>query len=66
MRPIMGDLNSCSYHFRQRLFCRYAELLAGQGQVAEAIKSLESYQGDRSPSRWYQVKSMLAKLYLRQ
>ena len=64
MRPVMAGLNGCSHHFQQRLFCRYAELLAGQGQVAEAIKSLESYQVDRSPSRRYQVKSMLAKLYL--
>ncbi len=66
MRPEMGGLNGCSHNFQQKLFCRYAELLASQGQVAEAVKVLESYQPDSSPGRRHQVKATLAKLYLQQ
>lgn len=53
--------------YRQRVNCRYAELLAATGQIDEGIRSLEEYapKCDAAPVRQFNIKITLGDLYLK-
>lgn len=67
MRSTVSGLDGCPHLFLQRIFCRYAELLASQGHLDEGIKVLEEYatKCDAAATRQFNVKVTLGDLYLK-
>ncbi len=67
LREAIPFEEEASHFYRQRVNCRYAELLAAAGQLDEAIKSLEEYapKCDAAAARQFSVKVTLGDLYLK-